>query len=176
MWQLPAGMAKKLSGGRGKSQQIWLTNGDRNGRLKFVAQASHLLYAHPPAEFSLLQQFYVFFNFGFYVVPRIVLIRCGQVRPALDRQIAWGKINECQLVLVGRGKQTNDWQKCLQFNVELERSRSATKHKKKTKKKTNKQKGRKKSLDHLYVPLLVLFCLAFFGFGFGVLHPQKLRL
>lgn len=113
----------------------------------------------PPAEFSLLQQFYFFFNFGFYVVPRIVLIRCGQVRPALDRQIAWGKINERQLVLVGRGKQTNDWQKCLQFNVELERSRSGTKHKKK---KTNKQKRRKKSLDHLYVPLLVLFCLAFF--------------
>lgn len=150
-------MTKKLSGGRGKSQQIWLTNGDRNGRLKFVAQASHLLYAHlapPPAEFSLLQQFYFyfFFNFGFYVVPRIVLIRCGIVRPAMDRQIAWGKINERQLVLVGRGKQTNDWQKCLQFNVELERSRTGTKHKKK------QMKRKKKSLDHLYVPLLVLFC------------------
>lgn len=130
----------------------------------------------PLLSFPCFNNFMFFFNFGFYVVPRIVLIRCGQVRPALDRQIAWGKINECQLVLVGRGKQTNDWQKCLQFNVELERSRSATKHKKKTKKKTNKQKGRKKSLDHLYVPLLVLFCLAFFGFGFGFLHPQKLRL
>lgn len=95
---------------------------------------------------------FFFFNFGFYVVPRIVLIRCGIVRPALDRQIAWGKINERQLVLVGRGKQTNDWQKCLQFNVELERSRTGTKHKKK------KTERKKKSLDHLYVPLLVLFC------------------
>lgn len=85
-------------------------------------------------------------------MPRIVLIRCGIVRPALDRQIAWGKINERQLVLVGRGKQTNDWQKCLQFNVELERSRTGTKHKKK------KTERKKKSLDHLYVPLLVLFC------------------
>lgn len=45
------------------------------------------------------------------------------MRLALDRQIAWGKINERQLVLVGRGKQTNDWQKCLQFNVELERTK-----------------------------------------------------
>lgn len=114
---------------------------------------------HPLLSFPCFNNFisiFFFFNFGFYVVPRIVLIRCGIVRPALDRQIAWGKINERQLVLVGRGKQTNDWQKCLQFNVELERSRTSTKHKKK------KTERKKKSLDHLYVPLLVLFCLAFF--------------
>lgn len=71
-----------------KSPQIWPTNGVSNGRLKCVAQA-----------FVLLPVVVVFCRAS----NCFDMENCGSV---FDGQIACGKINERQLVLVGRGNKT----------------------------------------------------------------------